>query len=454
LFESPIYKVIGKIGRKQQEVLIDVTGSAPTMKIPGTQLESTFKRLLKGRKANNTKILDLGAAKLRNTVYLLKKGYSVNSCEYEDLFQRMGQAVDFLEKAEKYKNFKKLVYPSEFLKNDEKFDVILLINVINIMPDPNERFILLKRCRELLKENGILLWYTQHGTYDPKQAFGLLNDGLITGKGRKYHMFYRDFSRSEIFRMLKSVGFSHDKDYSFPGSASNQAYAFKPNTPILVSIKIPKKRNLELVKRIRSYKDEVEGKKYETKEPTQTSDFEEPDLLQQYKELLCNLPAGPTNAHKYEDLIVEILKLLFEGDRLEKCQPQKEFDQGRSRVDITFTNERRRGFFRELHVGHGIPSPRIIIECKNYHKRIQNPEFQQIADRLKPQRGMFGIIICRNLFDKAKLLAKQRDYQSGTSEPKFIIILEDKDIKKMIDYKLSDDDKIDELLMEKLDDLI
>lgn len=454
MFDSPIYKVKGKVNGKQQEIFIDVTGSAPNFKVPGKQLESTFKTLLKGRKKENTKILDIGAAKLRNTVYLLKKKYAVHACEFEDLFQRMGQARDFLEKAETYKNFKKLIFPNEFLKNEQKFDVILLINVINIMPNPIERFVLLKRCRELLKENGILLWYTQHGAYDPKQAFGRLNDGLITGKGRKYHMFYRDFSKSEIFRILKSVGFSLDTKYTFSGSGSNQAYAFKPDGPILISIKKPGKHSLEKIERERSYTDEDEGQKYETKKPTTTSKLEEPNLLKQYKERLDKLKPGKPNARKYEDLIVEILKLLFEGDRLEKCKPQTVFDEGRSRVDITFRNERKKGFFKELQSGHRIASPIIIIECKNYTRSIKNPEFQQIADRLKPHRGMFGIIICRTVSDKQRLLRKQKDYLTGTSEPKFIIILEDNDINKLIKYRLTDDKKIDDFLMDKLDKII
>ncbi len=294
MFESPIYKVKGKVNRRQQEIFIDVTGSAPTFKVPGKQLESTFKILLKGRKKENTKILDIGAAKLRNTVYLLKKKYTVHACEFEDLFQRMGQAKDFLEKAHKYRHFKKLIFPNEFLQNEQKYDVILLINVINIMPNPIERFILLEQCRKVLKENGILLWYTQHGAYDPKQAFGRLNDGLITGKGRKYHMFYRDFSRAEIFRILKSVGFSLDTKYTFSGSGSNQAYAFKPDGPILISIKKPSKHSLEKIERDRSYSDEYEGQKYETKKTTKASKLDKPNLLKEYKERIYKLKPGNT----------------------------------------------------------------------------------------------------------------------------------------------------------------
>ena len=54
-----------------------------------------------------------------------------------------------------------------------------------------------------MKTNGRLLWYTQHGAYSLATAVGKLSDGLVTGKGRKYHMFYRDFSKKEIHNMLK-----------------------------------------------------------------------------------------------------------------------------------------------------------------------------------------------------------------------------------------------------------
>jgi hypothetical protein len=68
---------------------------------------------------------------------------------------------------------------------------------------------------------------------------------------------------------------------------------------------------------------------------------------------------------------------------------------------------------------------------------------------------MFGILICRQIFDKKKLLLKQRDVLTGTTDHKFIILLDDKDITKMIHYKLKNDmKKIDDLLTVKLDELL
>ena len=130
MWESPIYKFKTEINGENKEIFIDVTGSAPNFSVPGKQLEGSFKVLLDGLDPSKTKILDFGGAKLRNTLYLLEQGYTVYSCEFDDLFERSKQAHDYLEKAKKYPNFKKLVFPKDFINFEEKFDVILLINVL------------------------------------------------------------------------------------------------------------------------------------------------------------------------------------------------------------------------------------------------------------------------------------------------------------------------------------
>src|SRR5438309_1073507 len=139
MWESPIYKFKTEINGKTESIFIDVTGSAPMFTVPGEQLESAFRVLLEGLEPSKTKILDFGAAKLRNTIYLLKKGYTIYSCEFRDLFARSKQASDFLNEAKEFDNFKQMVFPNDFLEFDEKFDVVLLVNVLNIMPVPIER---------------------------------------------------------------------------------------------------------------------------------------------------------------------------------------------------------------------------------------------------------------------------------------------------------------------------
>ncbi len=184
MWESPIYKFKTEVNGRKQDIFIDLTGSAPNFTVPGKQLEGTLKVLLEGLDPEKTKILDFGAAKLRNTIYLLQQGYTVYSCEFDDLFKRSKQANDFLEKAKEYPNFHQLIFPHEFIDFNEQFDVVLLINVLNIMPVPIERYCVLTLCKEKMVEHGRLLWYTQHGTYAGYDAVTKLFDGIVTGRGR------------------------------------------------------------------------------------------------------------------------------------------------------------------------------------------------------------------------------------------------------------------------------
>lgn len=461
MWESPIYKFRTKIANKK-EILIDVTGSAPTFSEPKKQLENTFKILLDGLKPKNTVILDFGAAKLRNTVYLLKKGYTVYACEFDDLFHRSQQADEFLKEARTYRNFKKLIFPNDFLNSNIKFDAALLINVLNIMPVPIERLLVLTLLRERMKSKGRLLWYTQHGGYSYSDAFARLNDGIVTGKGRKtYHMFYRDFARKEIHDLLKSTGFSFNKDYSFPGSGSNQAYVFNPEGEILVDqtlgltklLKKKTKPKLKTIERQTRWKIDEESKKitYESKSPSTIIKLDKIVILESYVNELKDLLPGRPSASKYHQLIFNILKSVFDHS-LKNPEMEERLAGGIKRVDITFTNNKEDGFFKRLDDSYHIQCPNIYIECKNYKRDIKNPEFDQISGRLNPRRGQFGILVCR----KMKKFADGKKRQDElVRKNEYVIILVDSDIRKMVSYKLQGkESKIDKMLEKKLKEII
>jgi hypothetical protein len=206
LWDSPIYKFKAEIDNKKTEILIDVTGSAPNFAEPKKQLEGAFEVLLAGLEPKNTKILDFGAAKLRNTWYLLEQGYQVYACEFADLFNRSEQANEFQEKCRSKPNFHQLIFPKDFIDFKEKFDVVLLINVLNIMPRPIERYYVLTLSREKMKEDGRLLWYTQHGNYSVEDAVGKLGDGMVTGKADSITCFIEIFREKKFIICLQPVG--------------------------------------------------------------------------------------------------------------------------------------------------------------------------------------------------------------------------------------------------------
>jgi hypothetical protein len=463
MWEGPIYKFKIDVEGKKEYILIDVTGSAPNFKEPGKQLEGTFKSLLAGLIPSETKILDFGGAKLRNTLYLLKKGYTVYACEFEDLFKRSKQANDFYEECKKFPNFKKLVFPKDFIEFNDTFDVVLLVNVINIMPVSIERYHVLALCRKKLKDGGQLLWYTQHGMYSEKDAVAKLYDGLVTGKGREYHMFYRDFTRKEIHDMLNASGFSYDKNHIFPTSGSNQAYAFKADGGLLVDktlgltdqeIRKPVGK-MKTVQRD-SWKTTEEEKDptkrvYETVVPVRTTKNDEINVLESYLEELTMLRTGKVNASKYHGLIFNILKSVFEG-RLRKPEMEEELASRTQRADITFQNQRETGFFKQLAEGYNKICPNIFIECKNYKGDIGTPEFSQIQNRLNKSRGQFGIIVCRNIINNQKAKERQANLEK---DDKYVIILTDEDIQKLGHMKIDGkESEIDDFIEEKFKKLL
>lgn len=470
MWESPIYKFIADIENKRTEILVDVTGSAPSFSEPMKQLEGAFDTLLSGLAPEETKILDFGAAKLRNTLYLLKKGYQVYACEFKDLFSRSKQASNFQSECMKYPNYHSLIFPKDFISFKEQFDVVLLINVLNVMPVPQERYFVLTLSRAKMKPNGRLLWYTQHGAYSASTAVGRLTDGLVTGKGRKYHMFYRDFSRKEIHGMLTASGFSFDDRYKFPMVGSNQAYVFAPNGLVLVD------KSLELAnaltenqetekitrKNWKSKEEETDPTKrvYETAVPTAVSKPGELNILASYAKELPTIITNKNcqskvevqdNAKRYHRLIFNILKTVFEN-QLKRPKMEESLAEGTQRVDITFRNLRETGFFKQLAEGYRVASPNIYIECKNYEGDLKNPEFGQIHLRLNKHRGQFGILVCRHIENWRVAKVRLNDLVKADS---YVIVLTDVDVKKLVKFKINgQEEEIDELLEAKFKPLV
>lgn len=95
----------------------------------------------------NPKILDFGAGKLRNTIYLLNKGYSISAVEFEKT-RNSPKAKKMYSEALAFKSkFKPLIFPHEFFESEIRYDLILLLNVCNIMPVPSERLLVIQYCR-------------------------------------------------------------------------------------------------------------------------------------------------------------------------------------------------------------------------------------------------------------------------------------------------------------------
>lgn len=138
---------------------------------------------------------------------------------------------------------------------------------------------------------------------------------------------------------------------------------------------------------------------------------------------LRTIPTGRVSATDYENLIEEIFTALFYPTL---CNPTKqhEIHDGRKRIDLTYTNEAKIGFFSWL--SQHYPSAFIFVECKNYGKEVANPEVDQLSGRFSPSRGQVGILVCRSVENEDRLNARCRD--TANDSRGFIVALTDEDV--------------------------
>jgi hypothetical protein len=94
----------------------------------------------------------------------------------------------------------------------------------------------------------------------------------------------------------------------------------------------------------------------------------------------------------------------------------------------------------------------VPIECKNYTRKITNPELDQLQGRFGHTRGFFGILVCRSIDDKQRIKAAYRD--TALDGRGYMLALDDEDIIEMLGYVREGARKnIDIYLQKRLDEI-
>lgn len=123
---------------------------------------------------------------------------------------------------------------------------------------------------------------------------------------------------------------------------------------------------------------------------------------------LGEIPTGGKDASAYHDLMIGMVEFIFFPSLL-MPQKEREIHEGRKRIDILMENGARRGILQRLHSIRGLPCSFVALECKNYGREVGNPELDQLAGRFSPNRGRFGILLCRSFEDRARFIARCQD---------------------------------------------
>lgn len=92
------------------------------------------------------------------------------------------------------------------------------------------------------------------------------------------------------------------------------------------------------------------------------------------------------------------------------------------------------------------------MECKNYSKDVNNQEFDQLTGRFGHQRGFFGIMLCRSIDDRPRIVAGCRD--AANDGRGYMLVFEDRDLLTMLtDVGDGNRSRIDQFLQRRFDEI-
>lgn len=157
---------------------------------------------------------------------------------------------------------------------------------------------------------------------------------------------------------------------------------------------------------------------------------------------------GSEQASEYHRLTVGILELLLYPN-ISAPSVEHEVNSGRKRIDILFENSADNGFFYNLHMIHKYPCSYIFVECKNYKNDVKNPELDQLSGRFSPNKGKFGMLLCRDITNEDLLMERCAD--TLKDERGLIIPITDKDLEISLQkYKSGEQKHLEEILNKKM----
>jgi 2-polyprenyl-3-methyl-5-hydroxy-6-metoxy-1,4-benzoquinol methylase len=206
---SPFYEV----DFRGQKVIIDVTGSV-SASLPAKRI--ILDLIPDFKKKDVRTILDFGAGVLRHSVPLVNEGFEVYAVEFEDQFKKPSFQKAY-SSIHLNKNFKPLIFPKDFLKNSERFDLVLLCFVLQIMPLENERKRVLDLIVKKMQPNSYLLYMSQFLQITEEMAGNAIFDGCLKNLKHSKKTFYTEFSSTETLRMFESRKLTKKAVYSHKG---------------------------------------------------------------------------------------------------------------------------------------------------------------------------------------------------------------------------------------------
>jgi hypothetical protein len=154
--------------------------------------------------------------------------------------------------------------------------------------------------------------------------------------------------------------------------------------------------------------------------------FSEPFESATLIERLESISVGNDQAKQYEALMEEVISNLFSPD-LVAPRSQVANASRKGITDLTLRIATDSGFWGHVKTQYG--NLMVSFELKNKEK-LENSDFNQIASRLNPRKGRFGVLVGRAVRD-----FDEEAIRNWLSNGIVAIALGDEDIKAMLHYK-------------------
>jgi hypothetical protein len=221
-FDSPLYNVTMNGGA---QVTIDVTNSISAGLAPNKGLIDGVVTWMKDR--GYTRVLDFGAGALRHTIPLLKAGLEVTAVEYEQAYERP-KCYEARVAAQKFSGFAELVWPKNFLNSRGRYDVVLLVFVLQVIPVKAERALILDAIAKRFDRDGAKrLYYASRfgeGASLPDET--RYNDGWVRGVHQNDRTFYTEWNAGDTDAFFKARKFVRGGRYD--GASQPYIYDYSP----------------------------------------------------------------------------------------------------------------------------------------------------------------------------------------------------------------------------------
>ena len=210
VWKSPFYRGTTKGSKK---FTVDVTQSISAGLSGNAGLVEHLVPWMKER--GFTRILDFGAGALRHTLPLLDQGFEVTAVEFKEAFSRP-KANKNLEIARTKDGFSELIWPKDFINSSQRFDVILLIFVLQVVPNKSDRERILDEIRKKLDKNGPkrLYYASRFGEGSRLKDEDKFRDGWILGFKNLTQSFYTEWNAATTHKMMRRKHFIPAGNYS------------------------------------------------------------------------------------------------------------------------------------------------------------------------------------------------------------------------------------------------